>query len=778
MDLVSGTNVNPNVRLVSQLDEGGMGAVWIAEHLALEIRVAVKFILPELSKDSPDVVARFEREAKMAAQINSPHVVKTFDLGATVDGMPYIVMELLRGNSLAEWLDLVGPLSVAETALLVKQTASALVKAHELGVIHRDIKPGNLFLLDSGSDLFVKILDFGIAKSTKVPDPTVVTSAGTLMGTPDYMSPEHLLKEGPLGPSNDFWSLAVVAYQAMTGRLPFLGDTLPALVVEITNSRFNPPSVVKPNVPSEVDEWFTRALAREPADRFESGAAMSEALEQAASAAPVSEQHTLRSVELQAIAAAAEKEVAKDEPEAQEWIGPLAAPISEQTPSPALPSALALLASVGDGDVSRARWDVLFDGSEVGPVTTKLLLRGLETGTIPRTVQVRKIGTTAWMSIGDVPTLERAMGADPITLQDVAREMLRAGPSDPGRPHSSPSAARASSSGSVPGAPRPPPPMHGAPRTPPPAQFSPPPPARPGASLVAYVAIGLAVTVLVVLGLQLSGALTSTTTDSVAQPTPERETVEQTRARAQRSCEAARKQLYGGASLPADVDGWVVELWLARAGGKGSIADDPALRELVSHERLAPGSGHALDVVEPGAASARIVAGKVRTELGASTAVVQMTGGYVSVFLSPEGRASLERLTARLAKETKADFASLYGKCAHLEQHDIGAWYGGRGLSRAVAALMVSAGTFAEPAAFDSKAVAGETGLLPALVERASKLKRDDLDKLLASLGGKLGGGDQGGSELVYLRFPVGGPRKADAASRSLATALELGGKP
>ena len=120
MTLVAGTQINPNVRLVSQLDEGGMGAVWIAEHLALEVRVAVKFILAELSADNPDVVARFEREAKLAAQINSPHVVKTFDLGTTGDGMPYIVMELLRGNSLAEWLDLVGPLSVAETALLVK----------------------------------------------------------------------------------------------------------------------------------------------------------------------------------------------------------------------------------------------------------------------------------------------------------------------------------------------------------------------------------------------------------------------------------------------------------------------------------------------------------------------------------------------------------------------------------------------------------------------------------------------------------------------------------
>ncbi len=711
MTLVAGTKISPNVRLVSPLDEGGMGAVWIADHLGLEIQVAVKFILAGLSEVSPEVVARFQREAKMAVQINSPHVVKTFDLGTTDDGMPYIVMELLRGNSLAEWLDLVGPLTVVETARLVKQTASALAKAHDLAVIHRDIKPGNLFLLDSGSDLFVKILDFGIAKRTNVANPTVVTKAGTLMGTPDYMSPEHLLKEGVLGPSNDFWSLAVVAYQAMTGRLPFLGDSLPALVVEITNGRFPPPSTIKSTIPAQVDGWFARALARQPADRFESGAAMAEALEQAAAAAPAST------------------------------------------------SALALLASVADGDVSRARWDVLFDGSEVGPITTKLLLRGFETGAIPRTVKVRKTDTTAWLSIGDVPTLEQAMEAKSITPQNGAGEMLTPEPPDPGPAGAPPPLAMGSSSTS---------------RR---SRLS-PSPARPGAQRVAYLAIGLAAVVLGALGLRFSGLFAPAPTDSADESKQGRESTEQKQARAQRSCEAARKQLYGGASLPGVVDGWVVELWLARVGREGRIADEPALQALVAHERLAPGSGHALDVVEPGEATARIIAGEGRRQLGASTAIVQMTGGYVGVFLSPGGRASLERLAARVAGQSKADFASLYGKCAHLEHHDIGAWYGGRGLSNAVAALMVSAGSFAESAVFDSQAVAGEMGLLPAVAKRAGKLEPGDLDELLAKLGGKRDGGGKGDGELVTLRFPVGGPRKAHAASRSLSTALALDGKP
>ncbi len=785
-----------------------MGAVWIAEHLALEVRVAVKFILAELSPDNPDVVARFQREAKLAAKINSPHVVKTFDLGTTGDGMPYIVMELLRGNSLAEWLDLVGPLSVSETALLVKQTCSALVKAHELGVIHRDIKPGNLFLLDSGTELFVKILDFGIAKSTKVPNPTVVTNAGTLMGTPDYMSPEHLLKEGPLGPSNDFWSLAVLAYQAMTGRLPFVGDTLPALVVEITNTRFHPPSAHKPSIPSQVDDWFRRALARQPEDRFESGAAMAEALESAASAAPPLEQHTLRSQELQAIAEAAVEEVAADK-DGPDWLGPLAAPIADEKPQSASPSVLAMLASVSDGDVSRARWDVLFDGSEMGPVTTMLLLRGFESGTIPRTVQVRRTGTTQWQSIGDIPTLEQAMRADPITMQNLAREMLMPGPSDPGssspqHPTTLSSPSQPGHSGAMPSGPMPsgalpsgavpslsepghsglgpfwggsgPIPSHGRARTPP--QFAAPPSGRGGGmQLVAYVAIGLAVLVLVVLGLQLGGVFSSTDKGEVAETESGGETAGEELARARRSCEAARKQLYGGAALPSAVDGWVVELWLARSASKGALADDPTLAALVSHERLAPGSGHALDTLEPGSASAKLVPGKGRAELGASTVVVRLTGGYVQAFLSPEGRATLERLAAKVADETQADHAALYGKCAHLEPHDIGAWYGGRGLGSVVAALMYSAGSFAEPPVFEAKTIAGDSGLLPALAERsANKLKRDELDKLLAGLGGKLDGDEAAEGVLLRLRFPVGGPRKAHGATKLLTKALDLGG--
>jgi serine/threonine protein kinase len=765
MNLAPGVNISPNVRLVSQLDAGGMGAVWIAEHLALEIRVAVKFILAELARDVPDVVARFEREAKMAAQINSPHVVKTFDLGSTDDGMPYIVMELLRGNTLGEWLEMVGPLSVLETAMVVKQTTSALVKAHELGVIHRDIKPANLFLLDAGPDLFVKVLDFGIAKNTNVPSPSVVTNAGTLMGTPDFMSPEHLLDEGVLGPSNDFWSLAVVAYRAMTGCLPFLGDTLPTLVIEITSGRFLPPSAVKPNIPGQVDEWFARALARDPADRFESGGAMAAALEEAAGAGRLSEQHTLRSIELQTIAAAVDQEAPKEGSEGPDWVGPLALPIADQPPTSAAPSALALLASVGEGEVSRARWDVLFDGSEVGPVTTKLLLRGLETGSIPRTVKVRKTGSTTWVSIGDAPTLQRAMSTDSGTSQNVAREILTPTPSDPGHLQSPSLAAMSSPS-----------PSHEGQARPSSAHLSPLAPARGGSQRVVVLAIGMAAILLVVLGLQLGGFLSPPAPDGLNEPEVGGDTEQQQLAQGQRSCEAARKQIYGGASLPADVDGWVVELWLARAEGQGTMAEDPVLKALVSHERLAPGSGHALDVVEPGAASATIIPGVGRDELGATTAVVRMTGGYVTVFLSPAGRVTLERLAARVAQASKADFASLYGKCAHLEQHDIGAWYGGRGSSAAVAALMVSASTAAQPATFDRKVVAGEAGLLRALQERAGTLKRNDLDELLAGLGGKASGeGDDG---LVELRFAIGGPRKAHAASRALAQALELGDQP
>ncbi|MBI4704774.1 MAG: protein kinase [Deltaproteobacteria bacterium] len=278
MSLAPGAMVTGSLRLVEKLGEGGMGSVWVAEHLALKTQVAVKFISPALIEASPGIAARFSREAALAAQIQSPHVVHTYDHGETEDGIPFIVMELLEGESLDDRLERDRTLSLRETVTIVAQVSKALGRAHKLGIVHRDIKPANLFLVDSGYELFAKVLDFGIAKQTDLPPSGGMTATGAVIGTPDYMSPEQMLGAKGASFTADLWALAVVAYRALTGRLPFLGETLAALVIAINKAELTPPSKLRADLPPEVDAWFARALHRDVQSRFGSAKEMSLAL--------------------------------------------------------------------------------------------------------------------------------------------------------------------------------------------------------------------------------------------------------------------------------------------------------------------------------------------------------------------------------------------------------------------------------------------------------------------------------------------------------------------
>jgi serine/threonine protein kinase len=185
--------VTPSVRLERLLGVGGMGSVWVAQHLALDTEVAVKFILPEmLDYGEGGTFARFQQEAKAAARVKSPHVVQVFDQGVMeATKTPYIVMELLEGESLGDYLTREGRMSTADTVEMVVQTSRALGKAHEQGIVHRDIKPDNIFLV-AGDSIFCKVLDFGIAKRTDQDAGDAKTRTGLVVGSPQYMSPERL----------------------------------------------------------------------------------------------------------------------------------------------------------------------------------------------------------------------------------------------------------------------------------------------------------------------------------------------------------------------------------------------------------------------------------------------------------------------------------------------------------------------------------------------------------------------------------------------------------
>ncbi len=268
MVLAPGYRVTPKVKLVRPLGKGAMGSVWVAEHSSLKAEVAVKFITDEFQHRRPDALERFRREATAAARIKSPHVVQMFDNGVTDDGIPYIVMEHLEGESLSDRIKREGVLSIKETGLMVRHVSRALTAAHKLGVIHRDIKPQNIVVSQIHGELFAKVLDFGIAKHTDRGGEEL-TEPGTLVGTPEYLSRDLIaLKGAEADEQVDHWALAVVAYKCLTGRIPFSGDTLALVLAALAIGKFDPPSMHRTDLPKRFDRWFTRAFHEDPNRRF------------------------------------------------------------------------------------------------------------------------------------------------------------------------------------------------------------------------------------------------------------------------------------------------------------------------------------------------------------------------------------------------------------------------------------------------------------------------------------------------------------------------------
>ncbi|MDP8999598.1 MAG: protein kinase [Myxococcota bacterium] len=255
-------------RLNRLLGRGGMGSVWHATHLGLDIPCAVKFIEGE-GAHLPEVQARFEREAKAAAQLRSPHVVQILDHGVC-DGTPYIAMELLEGEDLGKRLARVGRMSPHELVPVVAQVGRALSRAHAVGIVHRDLKPENIFLVPDDDREIAKVLDFGIAKAPGASVLGASTKTGAMLGTPYYMSPEQAQGIKALDARSDLWSLAVIVFEALTAQRPFQSEALGDLLMKIIVAPIPLPSHVAPDLPPGVDAWWVRASQRDPAHRFQS----------------------------------------------------------------------------------------------------------------------------------------------------------------------------------------------------------------------------------------------------------------------------------------------------------------------------------------------------------------------------------------------------------------------------------------------------------------------------------------------------------------------------
>ena len=270
-----GTTLAGKYRIDRVLGEGGMGIVYEAFHLRLQQRVAIKMLLPLVLAD-PEFVARFEREARAIATLESPHVAKILDVDTSPEGLPYMVIEYLDGHDLAEELTTRGRFPVAEAAALVLEACVPIAEAHALGVVHRDLKPSNLFLATKGAQRRLVLIDFGVSK-VLADSATKMTSSFQGLGTPHYMSPEQIRCPSNVDQRSDVWSLGIILYELLTGTTPFNGAAT-SVIAAIVADPLPLPRTFRPDIPESLQSVVMHALEKDVDKRFQDIASMAAAL--------------------------------------------------------------------------------------------------------------------------------------------------------------------------------------------------------------------------------------------------------------------------------------------------------------------------------------------------------------------------------------------------------------------------------------------------------------------------------------------------------------------
>ena len=261
-DSLAGKLIAGRYQILARLGEGGMGAVYKAEQTMMNRTCAIKIMNPAYTQDH-DAVSRFHREAQMSSKLDHPHAIHIYDFGNTEDGLLYLVMEFVEGQTLSSLLKQSGPLSLERTMTIARQAAAALEAAHKLNIVHRDLKPDNIMIAHRDNSDWVKVLDFGIAKVSGEDHRWDVTKAGMVIGTPLYMSPEQLSGDR-LDPRSDIYSFALIIYQMLTGGLPFTGDNAQAVMVKRLTETPLPMATVNPRVSisATVENAIMQGLAR------------------------------------------------------------------------------------------------------------------------------------------------------------------------------------------------------------------------------------------------------------------------------------------------------------------------------------------------------------------------------------------------------------------------------------------------------------------------------------------------------------------------------------
>ena len=274
-DLVSG-----KYRLLRQLGRGGMGSVWAARNELTDRDFAIKFLLPELAQNR-DALHRFFLEARACGQIKHPAVVAVYDMGQAEDGTPYLVMELMEGEGLDHRLERSGIFRPGEAAAFVAFIARGLEEAHIRGLVHRDLKPGNVFFaIDDRGEVVPKVLDFGVSKATALADPKFVrTNTGAVLGSPAYMSPEQARGDEDIDGRSDVWSLGVILYETLTGKTPFDGANYNQLMVSILMDGHRPAIELNPAIGQELSDLVELALEKDRDKRIRTARELAERLE-------------------------------------------------------------------------------------------------------------------------------------------------------------------------------------------------------------------------------------------------------------------------------------------------------------------------------------------------------------------------------------------------------------------------------------------------------------------------------------------------------------------
>jgi serine/threonine-protein kinase len=270
-----GTLILDKYRLERKLGEGGMGSVWAAHHLALDTAVAIKLIRSDTNRQ--ELAPRLMQEARAAAKLGHPAIVRVFDVGQTDDGEPFIVMELLEGESLNERLERDHRLSAVDAAQLLLPIADALRAAHAKGIVHRDIKPDNVFLTNDETGIQPKLVDFGIAKLAAREVDSQLTQRGTILGSPDYMAPEQARGEEDIDFRADIWAFSVLLYETVSGQPPFDGANYNALLHAILEAAPTPLTTMCAG-DAEFAELVERGLAKDRTARWQTMQELGEAL--------------------------------------------------------------------------------------------------------------------------------------------------------------------------------------------------------------------------------------------------------------------------------------------------------------------------------------------------------------------------------------------------------------------------------------------------------------------------------------------------------------------